>query len=157
MVSIKYLEEVISPIIKKFRSEEMSDDFNSALQAYKSKNDDAFQHEHSMYNGCPDVFIEDTFKDLISNIVIVIEKDTILNIGEDNTELATLEEVVGDKLYFYLTDLYEDDAYKEEFLSINAKGNIEISADYDNGEISDAISDNIGYCVDSVIYSINVK
>jgi hypothetical protein len=154
MVAIKYLEEVILPIIKKSQSKETLDDFEKALRAYKSGDEDAFDDEYGEY---PDEVIEDIFSVLIRSIIIIVEKDTKLDIGEDNTELATLEEVIGDKLYFHLTDIYADEAYKEGLLSIDTNGNIEISADWDNGEIADAISNNTGYGVDSVIYSVKVE
>ena len=156
MVSIDYLEKVILPLIKKDCSENFVNDFACALGYYKSHNYEAFSYEHPEYDGRPDAFLEDSFNDIISSTTIVVEKETVLDVGDYLYEGATLNDVKGDKLYYGLLGLYED-AYDDGFLTVDEKGNFGIAPELDNGELADAISDDTGYCVDSIVYSIMVE
>lgn len=156
MVSVNYLENVILPLIKKDCSEKLVNDFACALGYYKSHNYDAFSYGHQEYDGRPDAFLEDTFNDIIAGTTIVVEKETKLDVGDYNTETATLGDVTGDKLYYGLLGIYED-AYDDGFLSVDEKGNFSIASGLDNGELSDAISDDTGYCVNSIVYSLVVE
>ena len=156
MVSIDYLEKVILPLIKKDCSENFVNDFACALGYYKSHNYEAFSYGHPEYDGRPDAFLEDSFNDIISSTTIVVEKETELEVGDYNTEIATLDDVTGDKLYYGLLGIYED-AYDDGFLTVDEKGNFGIAPGLNNGELADAISDDTGYCVGSIVYSIVVE
>lgn len=156
MVSIDYLERVILPLIKKNCSEKLVNDFACALGYYKSNNYEAFSYEHPEYNGRPDLFLEDTFKNIIASTTIVVEKETVLEVGDYLYEGATLDDVTGDKLYYGLLGLYED-AYDDGVLTVDEKGNFGIAPGFDNGELADAISDDTGYLVGSIVYSIVVE
>lgn len=156
MVSIDYLEKVILPLIKRDCSEKLVNDFACALGYYKSHNYEAFSYEHPEYDGRPHLFLADTFKDIIASTTIVVEKETELDVGEYNTEVATLGDVTGDKLYYGLLGIYED-AYDDWFLFVDENGNFGIAPGLDNGELADAISDDTGYLVGSIVYSIKVE
>ena len=155
-LSVEYLENVITPIIKKFYSERTQNDFACALGYYKSRNYEAFDYGHPAYDGCPDVYLEDTFSDLIANATIVVEKETELDVGENGTELKTLGEVTGEKLYYSLSLMFVD-AYDNDFLTIDDKGNISISPEIDDEALLDAISDDTGYLVQHAVISIVIE
>ena len=156
-LSVEYLEKVITPIIEKFYSERTQNDFACALGYYKSRNYEAFDYGHPAYDGRPDAYIEDTFRDLIANATIVVEKETELDVGDNGTELKTLGEVTGEKLYYSLSELFVDEAYDDDFLTIDDKGNIDISPKTDDEVLLDAISDDTGYLVQHAVISIVIE
>lgn len=155
MVSIKYLETVIAPILKK-NGEKAYEDFMRALEYVKFGNYDDYNYGYK-YDKHPDEYIQDTFTDVISNITIVVELDTILDVGDDCEETKTLGEVIHDRLYYSLSGIYGECAYDDGFLEIDDKGNIKIMTmcdDYDS--LINSISDDTGYMVMSLKYRLEL-
>ena len=66
-------------------------------------------------------------------------------------------EVTGEKLYYSLSELFVDEAYDDDFLTIDDKGNIDISPETDDEVLLDAISDDTGYLVQHAVISIVIE
>ena len=153
-VSMEYLENVIAKGIKSLCEESLYNDFVRALGCIKNHNEEGFSHPN--YDKRPVDFVDDTFVDFIYNLtIVVLMNDTELDIGEDGTEIKTLYEVEGDHLYYSLSRLYSDCAYDDGFLTWNDEyGYLQIASGMDDGQLADEISEDTGYCVQTLCYAI---
>ena len=155
MVSVQYLETVVAKLIKDFCSEVDYNEFACALSYYKTHQYDEYRNDNPAYDRHPDEYLEDTFNDVMENLILVVERDTVLVIGDDDDEeLRSLGEVIGDELRYDFSSIYPDDMYDDDFLSVDENGIIGIAPNNDNGELSDAISDDTGYLVSTVAYKV---
>ena len=118
----------------------------------------------------PDTFICDANHDfdknpkgymdeVVGSIMIVIDPDTVLDIGEERTKLKRIDKVFKDydrePVKFCIAQAFHGYYMDNGFFNYgNEPGDLEF--DFEDGEIADEISDITGYLVDSVSYHFEV-
>ena len=151
MTNTNYVRNILKQILDK----ESTDwkEVDAAISYYESRNDDEFKSAYDGYNGHPEDLIDYIFTNTINDLVVVIDKDTTLDIGEESTKLRKINKVIDDEIRFSLKDIYEDDMTEDKFFEIY-DGDLCVSGAYDNGEIADRISDITGWLVSDVSYHL---
>ena len=151
MTDVKYAKAILEKILDK----ESTDwkEVDAAISYYESRNDDEFKSAYDGYNDHPEDLIDYIFTNTINDLVVVIDNDTTLDIGEERTKLRKISKVIDDEIRFKLKNIYEDDMTEDEFFEIY-DGNLCVSGAYDNGEIADKISDITGWLVSDVAYHL---
>ena len=151
MTNTNYMRNILTQILDK----ESTDwkEVDAAISYYESKNDDEFKSAYDGYDGHPEDLIDYIFTNTINDLVVVIDNDTTLDIGEERTKRKKISKIIDDEIRFNLKDIYEDDMAEDEFFEIY-DGDLCVSGAYDNGEIADKISDITGWLVDGVSYHL---
>ena len=151
MINTNYVRNILKQILDK----ESTDwkEVDAAISYYESGNDDEFKSAYDGYNGHPEDLIDYIFTNTINDLVVVIDKDTTLDVGEESTKLRKINKVVDHEIRFNLKDIYEDDMTEDEFFEIY-DGALCVLGAYDNDEIADKISDITGWLVDGVSYHL---
>ena len=96
---------------------------------------------------------EDFIEHILGALEIVIDIRTQLDVGKNKDKIKELGKVYTEPLIFTIDEIF-DDIYTEDNFFYEKDGKLYINDDYEDGLIANAISDETGYSVYSVLYSI---
>ena len=140
-----YLREIADYISE---DKQLTNTFKHAIDCLDDE--ESFECEmDNDYNEDPEGFIEH----ILGSLEIVIDPKTKLDVGEDRTKIKALGKVYTEPLSFTVYEIFDDMCTEDNFF-YEENGTLYINDDYEDGHIADAISDETGYLVYSVLYYI---
>lgn len=138
-----YVQRFVSFIDSK-EDKKLSAEYRLALSCLDTP--EKFTCSVADYNGRPNDFL--LF--CLAMVSIHIFPTTTIDVGEDETE----ERELGEDFYFDISDVFDKDQYTDEDFYVESKGEWYINPEFDDGEMSDMLSNVTGFCVVELLYEL---
>ena len=149
-INVDYLQEVLPYVVNNIFEDRVLDNLLKALKLYKDDHDTVLNpEEYGGYFGTASDFLQNSITFLFMNRYICIHEDTVLDVGDDESESQQLNRL----MHFRIQEIFTKEEILSDYFFVVENDKLVISEAFVD-QIVDAVSDTTGFLVESLSYSI---
>ena len=149
-INVDYLQEVLPYVVNNIYEDKVLDNLLKALKLYKDDPDTVLNpQEYGDYFGTVSDFLQNSITFLFMTRYICIHEDTVLDIGDDESESQQLT----NPIHIMIQDIFKKEEILSDYFFVVENDKLVVSEAFVD-KIVDAVSDTTGFLVESLSYSI---